>query len=259
MKSKYTLLLAMVALVFFAARPLVAYAEEPVKATLSVNQTHLTVGDPVEITLSVIHPADQQVILPQLDAKWGDFLVYAQSPPSTISNNDGTETTSQVIDVRLFTPGSYTTPPLNITISDSNGGLSEVSASPVPVTINSVLVEGDTQLRDIKPQAELPFFNFLPWILGGLILAGLVVAILYLKRRRVAKLAFAAQDNRLPHEVAFDELGRIAGLNLPQQGHFKEFTLKNFTHSSLIRSGFIWNTLFTSLCSREQPGKSGNL
>ena len=32
--------------------------------------------------------------------------------------------------------------------------------------IGAVLVEGDSQLRDIKPQAELPYLNLLPWIIA---------------------------------------------------------------------------------------------
>ena len=107
------------------------------------------------------------IILPELEADWGEFVVVSQSPPATVDNTDGTKTTSQVIDARLFAPGEFSTPPTPITVVDGSGGLGEVIAPPAPIVVTSVLVEGDTNLRDIKPQAELPYSNPLPWIVGG--------------------------------------------------------------------------------------------
>jgi len=90
------------------------------------------------------------------------------------------------------------------------------------VEIGSVLVEGDTELRDIKPQVELPYVNLIPWIVAGLVLAGIAAIVILLVRRGRARRMLAAIDNRLPHEVALDELERIEGLRLPDQARFKE-------------------------------------
>ncbi|MFN2140658.1 MAG: hypothetical protein ACK2U5_09260 [Candidatus Promineifilaceae bacterium] len=185
------------------------------------------VGDPLELTLVVTHPAGYQVIAPELDdqadgTSWGDFVIRSQSPPTTADNGDGTETTIIVFDARLFAPGEFSTPPLPVTVTDGAGQLIEVTAAPVPVTITSVLVEGDTELRDIKPQAEMPFTNLLPWLAGGLLLALLAGGAYLFYRWRQERLALAAVDNRLPHEIALDELDRIARLGLPERKLFKE-------------------------------------
>jgi hypothetical protein len=212
------LIIAIIAL----AAPGFASAESLVTAALSTDSGEFTVGDPVMLNLSVNHPPGYQVILPQLDANWGDFLVHSQSAGTTVSNPDGSETTSQVIDTRLFSPGTFTTPPLPITISDGAGQLSEIAAEPLSMTIASVLVEGDTELRDIKPQAALPYVNYLPLIIGiGVLVLGLTGAFFWYRRRR-AQLALAAVDNRLPHEVALDELDQVETLELPKSGRFKE-------------------------------------
>ncbi len=204
------------------AAPGFASAESLVTATLSTDTGDFTVGDPVILKLSVTHPPGHQVILPQLDANWGGFLVHSQSAGTTVSNPDGSETTSQVIDARLFSPGDFTTPPLTITVSDNSGQLSEITAEPLSVTIASVLVEGDSELRDIKPQAALPFVNYLPWVIGVGVLALGSIGAFFFYRRRQAHLALASADNRIPHEVALDELDRLETLDLPKSGRFKE-------------------------------------
>ena len=230
MKNKLSLLPLLIIMLFSLAVPVNAMAEAPATAALSFDAAEFTVGDPIQLTLSVTHPAGFQILPPQLESNWGEFLVHSQSAASTVSNPDGTETTSQVIDARLFAPGTFTTPPMPITVSDPSGQLSEVLAEPVTLTIASVLVEGDTQLRDIKPQAELPYMDWLPWLVGlglfALIFSG---AFIWWRRNR-ARLSLAWVDNRLPHEVALDELGRIEELYLPAKGRFKEhYTLVSDT------------------------------
>ncbi|MCZ7672741.1 MAG: hypothetical protein M5U34_39295 [Chloroflexi bacterium] len=59
-------------------------------------------------------------------------------------------------------------------------------------------MEGDTELRDIKPQATLPIPSLWPVFVAALG-ALLATAVWFIARR--VKEAF---DNRLPHEVALD-------------------------------------------------------
>lgn len=197
-------------------------AESAVNAVLTLEEAEYTVGDPIPLMLSVNHPAGYEVILPQLESNWGDFLVHSQSAGTTVTNPDGTETTNQMIDVRLFSSGAFESLPLSITVSDGAGQLTEITAQPISVDIASVLVEGDAELRDIKPQAALPYVDYLPWIVGLGVLALGISAVYYLIRRRRNLLALAEVDNRLPHEVAFDELDRVESLDLPLTGLFKE-------------------------------------
>jgi hypothetical protein len=199
-----------------------AQADPLLEATLFVDDTTYTVGDPIHLTLSVVHPAGYQVIFPKLDSNWGEFIVKSVSPPSTTPNDNGTETSSQVIDVRLFSTGSFTTPPLEITVSDSEGNLNEITAAPLEILVASVLIKGDNQLRDIKPQAEMPFFNIWPWIISLTFFVLVIGGFGYLRTRHRARKQLAEVDKRLPHEVASDELDRIEGLNLPGSGNFKE-------------------------------------
>ncbi len=142
-------------------------AQTPVTAVVIAPEGPFTVGDPVELQLAVTHPAGYHVIQPELPETWGDFLVKSQSPATTVTLDDGSEMTMFVIDTRLFAPGEFSTPPLTVSVTDGTGQLSEVTAAPVPVILTSVLVEGDSELRDIKPQAEMPFSIYCPGSPGG--------------------------------------------------------------------------------------------
>lgn len=209
----------LIALLLLVVGQVSAQDNGPVIATLSAPEGQLTVGDSIRLTLAVTHPAGYQVILPAAAPAWGDFTVVAQSPVTTTANADGTETTTGAIDARLFRPGVFNTPPLEVSVTDGQGGLLKVTAAPAAVTIGSVLQEGDTALRDIKPQAALPFPAAWPWIAAGLAAVVALAGVIAWRTRRRRK---DAVDNRLPHEVALDGLAAIEGLRLPEQGRFKE-------------------------------------
>ena len=216
-RSHFVLLLA--ALLLLAVGHASAQEDGPVTATLRAPQDELTVGDSIRLTLAVTHPAGYQVILPEVAPAWGDFTVVSQSPASTTANADGTETTAVIIDARQFQPGSFNTPPIDINVTEGHGGLQVVTAAPIAVTIGSVLQEGDTELRDIKPQVALPMPTAWLWIAVGLATIVAVAGGIVWRLRRRHKVA---ADNRLPHEVALDGLAAIEGLHLPEQGRFKE-------------------------------------
>jgi hypothetical protein len=194
-----------------------------INATLTPSQTELAVGDPVDLTLSVTHPADMQVIIPQLEKTWGPYEVWNQSQATTVDNGDGTATTQQIITVTLFDLGTFETPALSLTISDAAGQVTEKTVAPISLTVNSILAEGDTQLADIRPQVgmEVPF----PWpvMITGLVVLAVAIAGAWWLVHRLHKNGTLGRtvDNRPPFQVAYDELDRIDGMGLPEKGQFK--------------------------------------
>jgi hypothetical protein len=220
---KLTILPVSILLSALLAAPASAQSGQ-IQATLTPPPSgELTVGDPVILALAVTHPSGYQVILPELPVIWGDFTVQSQAPATTVANPDGSETTTQLIDTRLFAPGDFSTPPLEISLADPSGALLQVSVPTATVSIVSVLVDGDTALRDIKPQAELPFLNLTPWIIGGGLLALAGMGVFIWKRTLRSRAIRASIDPRLPPEVALDELARILSLGLPEQALFKDY------------------------------------
>jgi hypothetical protein len=239
MNRNLLLLPAILAILLLSTNLAAAQPGIAAEAVLTPPAQELTVGDPIALSLTVTHSAGDEVILPDLPDTWGDFVVRSQSVPTEVDNGDGSVTTTQTIEVSLFNPGTFTTPPLSLTIADPAGQLSQVKALPASVNIASVLVEGDSNLRDIKPQAELPYFDPAPWLAAAAVV-GLTAGIVYWVRRvRQAKQAMATQDSRLPHEIALDELDRIAGLRLPESGQLKEhYTLTSDCLRSYVEQAY---------------------
>lgn len=202
-----------------------AWAAEGIEVRLTPERKELTVGDPMQLTLEVSHPAGSQVIIPQLGETWGNFEVRGQSPASTVANNDGTLTTRQTVDVTLFDLGEFETPPWSLTIRDGVGQISEEAIPTVTLMVVPTLDPEDNELRDIKPQAGLAVPAPWPWIAGRLLLAAaLAVAGWWAYRRwRGQPFLAPAVDTRSPRQVACDELARIEGLGLLERSLFKEY------------------------------------
>lgn len=200
-------------------------AVDGVQVTLTPDRTELTVGEPVQLSLEVTHPAGYQVIIPKLEQVWGDLEVRSQSQVMTIANDDGTETTRQIIEATLFNLGEFGTAALPLTISDGAGQVIEEVAPSVSLLVVPTLAEDDNGLRDIKPQAELAVPAVWPWVAGGLLLAAVVGVAGWWAYRRWRGEPFLPPvvDNRPPWQVAYDELARIEALGLVEERRFKEY------------------------------------
>ena len=186
-----------------------------------------TVGDHITLRLEVNHPADSRVELPELEEQWGDFEVVDQTGQDTVRNNDGTSTTRKDIVVSLFEPGQYQTPRLVLTHHKADQSTEELSTPVIPLNIDSVLLEGDEQLRALKEQADIPVPPLWPWVLGGMILATVAAGGLFWAgrwayhrwwpNRAVVPEPAIAVDPRPPELIAYEELARIEALDLPAE------------------------------------------
>lgn len=204
---------ALLAVVFLAAGSAAfntAQAQEALVATISANGSDNTVGDVIPLTLRVTHPAGWRVIFPTLDKQWGDFEVRGQGIPEIVSNPDGTQTTIQEIRVAHMRPGELQTPALTLSVANNQGGLSSLEVSPTPISIHSVLIEGDTNLREIKPQAELitegrPYW---PLVAAGLLGAAALTGYGVHRWRHRTQI-----DRRTPRQRTLDSLSGLSAKN----------------------------------------------
>jgi len=206
-------------------------ADDLVEASIIAGQEELSVGDVVQLTLRVTHPDGYRVLPVQLGQNWGEFEIRSVSELKVELAADGSVISSQTIDVTLWAPGSYETPELIVSVVDEDGVQRDIIVQPQTLQVKSVLMDGDNELRDIKPQATLPLPPLWPWIVGGLLaLAVITILVQTLRRRRQGvglELPESTPDLRPAYLIALEELTRIEGLDLPSQGLFK-------THYTLV-------------------------
>ncbi len=224
LKFVIALLATVAGLLVFEPGSLQAQEDVPVQVDLNVDRAELTVGGHVSMALDVTYPSGFQVVLPRLPHEWGALEVLNQSRTVVVDNGDGTETISQVITITAFRPGEFLTPALEISVREPAGGFSKKTAPPVALNVDSVLLEGDEELRDIRPQVYLDVPPIWPWVFAGLVAAGLLgstILFALLRHRRQVVVA-PVGDLRTHYEIALDEIARIKKLELPRQSRFKE-------------------------------------
>ena len=143
-------------------------------------------------------------------AERGEFEVRGQATPVITANGDGTETTSQTIEVARMRPGEVQTPSLTLAVADDQGNLQNVDVAPVLLVVQSVLVAGDTTLRDLKPQAELNTSQrtIVPIVIL-IVLCVVIMAVYGVKHWRNRP----AVDKRTPRERALDRLKALEAQN----------------------------------------------
>ena len=236
-----------VAVLLAAMTPSAVVAQDStIRVSFTADRSNLTVGDLVTLVLETTHPAGHVVVVPRLGREWGSFEVVTQTTAQTDSNGDGTETTSQRIEVTLFAPGAFETPDLPISVRGPDGSVEQVFPSPVRLTVDSVLAGDDETLRDIRPPADLPPSTWRqPATLALAALAVLAVLLMgsyFVHRRRRgrdAQLGLTA-ETRTPWEIAVEEIDRIERLDLPGEGRFKEhYTLVSEVTKSYVRSMYL--------------------
>ncbi len=200
----------------------------PVELSLISESKIITVGDPFIITLSATYPSDYHVIFPQVESEWGELEVRGQVSTPTANNGDGTLTSSIEIEAVLFSTGEIPTPALSVAIRRPDGTIINRPAPPIDLTVSSVLPDNDAELKDIKPQAELPIPLDLLWVArdgNGLVIltaasgVGLAVLAIYLWRRRLIPAAAVPGS---PAEIALSNLDRIASMDPVSPEDFKE-------------------------------------
>ena len=204
----------------------------------------INVGDLFVITLFATYPPDHFVIFPQVPDRWGEeFEVRSQSSQPATQNDDGTVTSSVQIEAVLFSTGQIPTPELSVAIRKPDGEIINRPVNPIDVTVSRVLPEdSDSELIDIKPQAELPVppdplgalrdreGSAVLAVFVGMGLAALAVYLWSLMR------APAYPDLSTPAETALAELDRIAALPLVSGPDFKD----RYTLVSDCLRNYLW-------------------
>jgi hypothetical protein len=215
------LLAALLTLLFVATAT--AQTAAPPKVTVELSKTRVTVGDPIQLIVTIQYAADVTITTTGIDAQLAPFEPLSSQPPQQRSSNGALQLVLRYT-IAAYHTGTQQLPPIVIgyTLADGTAGQAQ-SAAPLVVNVESVVPPGatPTDIRPLKPQGSLaaPASLTAVWIgLAALAVLALLLAMMafvYARRRtRGPALAPALP----PVEAARAELQRIFALDLPAKG-----------------------------------------
>lgn len=181
-------------------------------------------GQPIDLTLSVAHPPNVTVTLPDSfgTGRW-ELL------SSTAKTIEAEKQWTTVLDLRfaVYRPGETTLEPFPIDLVGTRGE-GRIYSEPVTVTVLSALEAVDGEPGFAAPRAAVPVWvedHSLALALGfgGL---SLLLGFFFFWYRRRTELAAPAPPPRPPHEVALARLGELAADDLVERGEHMLFYVR---------------------------------
>lgn len=128
-------------------------------------------GEPFTLTLTVtLPPGFTLTDWPTLPEQWGDFLVMESGEQITEQLEQNVTAISQDFTVLLWEPGDSKTPQMFVSYSDGTSQLS-IPAREAIISVPTVLIPGDENLRPLRPAVYLPYISPLA-VIGDLLVLG---------------------------------------------------------------------------------------
>ncbi len=136
----------------FAASLALAQTQPSVRAAVTLAPDTATVGDHITFTITVDHPDGLDIAgAPTFGGDFGGLELLAVTPPTTQPLDAGVQRTTYAYTLASFSTGVFTVPAVTLTYP---GG--SVTTESRTVRIDSVLAPGETALRPLKPQLDIP-------------------------------------------------------------------------------------------------------
>ena len=217
----------------FIASPTMTNPPQDVEAEGKVNDTKVQVGKPFTLDLSLKVPYGWFV-------EWNDFAIDTLSVQIDIIKRGNVERTAdadsnvivkQQLTLMTFDTGQIQVPAVGLTYAKSFDDPMRMQAFTEPIDLYATTIVVDT-LQPYKPivgpiDAPIQMKEVFPWILGGLLLALIVVGVLYWRKHRKTKVD--ADGNIIkgpvipPYDKAVDDLKRLREEKMWQSGKVKEY------------------------------------
>lgn len=240
----------------------------PVSVFAGFDRTHGTVGDPINLTVTVRYGPGVTVDTDGLDGQFMPFEVLSASPAVDQRASDGSGERRLRYVITAYQTGNLRFPALTVPYT-VNGQPAQAQGEALSFAVESVIPPGDqaADIRPLKPQLELPLSpaGSLRLVLGLAVAIVAVVIVAVFVRTRLASVTPLTIEQMSvepgPEEEARAELDALAAEGLLQQGYYRdhyarmaECIRRYVTH----RYGFPASALTTSeLGSRMERGGVG--
>jgi hypothetical protein len=239
-----------------------ALAQQPVPVAVNLAPASPTVGDPVQVTLTLQEPAAGLADSPRFPAwgkAWGEAEVLARQEPVKVSEQGGTATWEQRLTITAFRTGSVPLPPVAVALPYRSGTVQAQTPVGLALNVRSVLAadEKDPQPRPPAPPRPLSLGRYFWWTLALLGAACLGAAALLWLRGRRGQVAPGARPALPPFEELLAAIDRLRGeTSMPALHTELSFALRRYLGRRLPFPALESTTsdVQRQLLSRRMPG-----
>ena len=191
----------------------------------SVDRDRITVGDPFLYRITVKSPGNSAVEWPESGRPPEGFDLLSFEHEGPLSGPGGVNVDSLRYELTLYRTGEHSIPPFALKCVLEDGTEISAESDSISVTVLSVIDDEAEDIRDLKDPVEIP--GEVPWYfwaIGGLVLLAVAAGLFLYFRRRGKRNDTNGADTaieRLPEEIALEELDRLALKEWLAQGHVK--------------------------------------
>lgn len=215
-------------------------AEPPVSVTASLDKKTATIGEPIELTITLVYNSRvvlEEPLMPALVKSLAEpkegldsqiFDILEEKPPES-RMEQGKKAEVFHYRIAFFKSGKTAFPELSVNFKDLKGRAARARSSPVEVEIKSAMAAGKNpkDIRDIKGPIWMnyPWYYYAAGVLVLLLFALLVLLLLHLRRKSRA----ATEDVkpvRPPWETALENFSALENSGLISDGKIKEFYIR---------------------------------
>ena len=199
---------------------------EDVRATARVDSNKILIGDWITLHVEVQHQPNIQILWPVIaDSLEGLEIIRRDTP---VVKNDGQSVLQTCTFVlTAFYSGTKVIPPLAFryrTPGDTTTKFAETS--PIPIFVHGVAVDTSKEIKDVKAPLSVPitFADLLPYLIGLVVLALVIWAIVYVRKRLARGEPIIPETPPRPaNEVALEALQSLDAEHVWQRGKVKEY------------------------------------
>lgn len=198
-----------------------------IKATASLDSTHILIGDQVNLILELEKPESLNMDFPVLANNLSEYIeILRQSPIDTILENNTMKLVQKLL-ITSFDSGEHRIPPFwfRLYLDDR---MDSVASNELFLKVFTMEIDTTQGPTDIKMPygAPITLKEVTPWILGILLLGGILFFIFYYISRRKRNLpvfVLPSKPKEPAHIVALRDLDRIKDEKLWQKDKIKEY------------------------------------
>ena len=188
----------------------------------------ITVGDPVQLRLQIEADENLHIYLDPIDRSEHEHLEVDKPQVQRIESEDtpaGKARYEVTYPLRAFAIGTHTLSSITIEYTGADGNNGSVQTPAYLFEVRSVKPPSATEVKEIKGPLPVPP-NWFLYILAALlviIVVGVLVFFYLRKRAKPIDLPPEVLPQRQPHEVAYEQLNQIEGMNWVAQGEMKVY------------------------------------